>query len=117
MKKTLLAATMLLSLAAGAACAQPAGGLGTSTGPSGGIVGSGTLSTPTGGSGIIGNSPGTGNSGLPYSPSSGNIPATPSGPLGAMPSQLPNTSPGTPNQSPSGSVPGANSGVPGVNQP
>ena len=117
MKKPLLAATMLLSLAAGTACAQPAGGIGTSTGPSGGIVGSGTLSTPAAGSGIIGNSPGTGNTGLPYNPSSGYIPAAPSAPLGTMPNvSTPSTS-STPNQAPSGTVPGANSGVPGVNQP
>ncbi len=116
-KSLLTTAALALSLAGGAACAQPAGGIGTSSNSSGGVVGAGTLNSTQPGTGIINNSgtgiinnSGTGtigNSGMGASPSPSTLPGSNEN-LGTMPSTPSTSTPSTPNLSPSGSVPGAN---------
>jgi hypothetical protein len=116
MKSLLTTTALLLSLAAGAALAQPVGGIGTSTGPSGGVVGSGTINPGT--TGTI-NTPST-NSGSTtmYGTSPSGAPAAAGGQnLGSLPNAPATATPSTPNQAPAGGVPGTNAGVPGVNQP
>ncbi len=108
MKNSLLAsAALICSLAAGAALAQPAGGLCTATGPSGGIVGGGAIGP--GSTGTI-STPST-NSGSNTLYGSGGTSTGYNSSLGSMPDAPATATPSTPNQAPAGSVPGV------VNQP
>jgi hypothetical protein len=106
MKTPFLTATLLLTLTAGPALAQPAGGIGTSTGPSGGVVGAGTINSAPPGSGIISGSGTSGSSGISTPASPSTLPGSNEN-LGAMPAVPNETTTSTPNQSPSGSAPAA----------